>query len=59
MTAPVGSESFLLYRVGPGSGLGHVLISVLNAAARARELGRGFAVDAGYFRYCRADQHRR
>jgi hypothetical protein len=48
----------LLYRVVAGAGLGHVLVSILNGAMKALELGRDFAIDASEFQYFAADRHR-
>ncbi len=47
----------LIYRIGILSGLGHALVSVLNAAAAARAMRRRFALDARDFQYFAADRH--
>jgi len=48
----------LLYRVSSETGLGHVLISLVNAAVLARSLGRALALDMRSFQYFAADRHR-
>lgn len=49
----------LLYRVSSETGLGHVLVSLLNAAMVARALGRALALDMRSFQYFPDNRHRR
>lgn len=52
-----GRQGVLLYRIEMHTGLGHVLISLLNAAAVARAYGRAFAIDARGFQYFPERRH--
>ena len=49
----------LLYRCSAETGLGHVLISLVNAALIARGLGRALALDMRAFQYFAEDRHRK
>ncbi len=48
----------LLYRVSSETGLGHVLISLVNAAVIARSMGRALALDLRAFQYFAEQRHR-
>ncbi len=53
------TERVLIYRAGGDAGLGHALISLLNAAVLARKLGRTLTLDMRAFLYFAQNQHRR
>jgi tetratricopeptide (TPR) repeat protein len=52
------TDRVFFYRVSSETGLGHVLISLVNAAVIARDLGRTLALDLRGFQYFAADRHR-
>ena len=56
---PAPTRRVLMYRVSNETGLGHVLVSLVNAAIIARSLGRALALDMRSFQYFPEERHRR